>query len=165
MNSIFSRLFSLIFLPCIFICFYVSTVFAVTDNAPINKNNFTNLESKLISDGFDPVRIKKIYDNPKTVFSPKGVSTFFIYSESKLNYNQFTSKKSIKKAKSYMELHKKKLDDAEKKFGVDKTVITAIILVETRLGTYVGKRSILNTLSTIASFLPMTMPLQVLQTI
>ncbi|MEJ2041561.1 MAG: lytic murein transglycosylase, partial [Desulfosarcinaceae bacterium] len=34
--------------------------------------------------------------------------------------------------------------------GVDPTVITAIILVETKFGRYLGKRSILNTLSTMS---------------
>ncbi len=39
----------------------------------------------------------------------------------------------------------------EKTYCVDKEIIAAIILVETRLGTYLGERSILNTLSTMAS--------------
>ena len=34
---------------------------------------------------------------------------------------------------------------------MDKTVITAILLVETRLGSYLGKRTVINTLSTMAS--------------
>jgi membrane-bound lytic murein transglycosylase B len=40
---------------------------------------------------------------------------------------------------------------AEKTYAVDKEVITAIILVETKLGTYVGKKSVINTLSTLAA--------------
>ncbi len=50
-----------------------------------------------------------------------------------------------------MEEHKESLDKTQKEYGVDKTVITAIILVETRLGTYLGKRAVLNTLSTMAA--------------
>jgi membrane-bound lytic murein transglycosylase B len=50
-----------------------------------------------------------------------------------------------------MEKHQGDLDKAQQAYGVDKTIITAIILVETRLGTYVGNRPILNTLSTMAA--------------
>ncbi len=112
---------------------------------------FAPLEKRLIGDGFSREHIKALYDRPETKFDARGVSLFFMHSEGKLNYGQFTSKKSIANAKKYMKTHAAALDAAEKKYGVDKTVITAIALVETRLGTYVGKRSILNTLSTIAS--------------
>jgi membrane-bound lytic murein transglycosylase B len=49
-----------------------------------------------------------------------------------------------------MEQHEEALRNAEKEFGVEKEIITAIILVETRLGTTFGNSSILNTLSTMA---------------
>jgi len=79
------------------------------------------------------------------------VSLFFQHRESKLNYDQFSSATSIRKARSYIADHKDTFMRAEQTYGVDKEVIAAIILVETRLGTYVGNRSVLNTLSTMAS--------------
>ena len=45
-----------------------------------------------------------------------------------------------------MEKHKTDLDRIEKTAGVEKSVVTAIILVETRLGTTVGKSSVFNSL-------------------
>ena len=50
-----------------------------------------------------------------------------------------------------MREHAATLEAAEKKFGVDPNVITAIILVETKFGRFLGTRSIINTLSTMAS--------------
>jgi len=50
-----------------------------------------------------------------------------------------------------MDKYKDELDRAQKIYGVDKTIITAILLVETRLGTYLGKRIVINTLSTMAA--------------
>jgi membrane-bound lytic murein transglycosylase B len=50
-----------------------------------------------------------------------------------------------------MKEHQEALDAAQKTYGVDKEVITAIILVETKLGTYVGKKSVINTLATLAA--------------
>ena len=49
-----------------------------------------------------------------------------------------------------MEQHQKILDSTEKTYGVDKEIVTAIILVETRLGMLIGGPSVLNTLSTLA---------------
>jgi membrane-bound lytic murein transglycosylase B len=54
-------------------------------------------------------------------------------------------------AQKYMQAHQAALDAAQETYGVDKEVITAIILVETKLGTYVGKKSVINTLSTLAA--------------
>ena len=50
-----------------------------------------------------------------------------------------------------MKKHHAELSQAEKIYGVDKEVITAIILIETQCGTLLGNRSVLNTLSTLAS--------------
>jgi membrane-bound lytic murein transglycosylase B len=52
-----------------------------------------------------------------------------------------------------MQKHGAELDRVEKAYGVDSRVITAILLVETGLGQNVGKRSTLNSLSTLASLM------------
>jgi membrane-bound lytic murein transglycosylase B len=80
-----------------------------------------------------------------------GVSRFFIHSEAKLNYDQFSSPESIEKAQRYLQENIEPLAAAEAAFGVDKRVITAILLVESRLGTVSGSRSALNILSTLAA--------------
>ncbi len=114
-------------------------------------NDFDKLKEQLIKDGFQKEKIDALFAKENVFFDPSGVSLFFIHSESSLNYGQFASKKSIKNASNYMAEHKEALDKAQKIYGVDKTVITAIILVETRLGTYLGKRTVFNTLSTMAA--------------
>ncbi len=111
----------------------------------------TAVKARLIKDGFSRDFIENTYANPKVAFSLKGVSLFFVHSESSLNYDQFLSDKSISNALKYMETYKKDLQSAEMIYGVDETVITAIILVETRLGTYLGNRAVINTLSTMAA--------------
>ena len=112
---------------------------------------FENIVKRLIDDGFDPKKISTIFKDPAVSFTPKKVRFLFVYSESKLNYGQFSSPKSIKKARRYLEQHQPALSKAKKKYGVEKEIITAIILVETKLGKYVGSASVFNTLSTIAS--------------
>ena len=70
-----------------------------------------------------------------------------------MDYGQFTNNWSIRKAKQYLQKHDDDLNRTEKAFGVDKKIITAIMLVETGLGASVGTRSTLNTLSTLAALM------------
>ena len=106
---------------------------------------------KLIEDGFDSHAVQNLYSHPEVAFTPEGVSVFFIYRESRLDYDQFTVDKHIALAKAYLARHRAAFARAESLYGVDREVIAAILLVETRLGGYVGNLSTLNTLSTMAA--------------
>lgn len=112
---------------------------------------FASLQKRLVADGFDPARIQTLFDSPSVSFEKSGVSAYFVHNEATLNYKQFTRTWPIASARGYMQTHQQALDAAQKQYGVDKEVITAIILVETRLGTYTGKRSVINTLATLSA--------------
>ena len=112
---------------------------------------FQTLEKRLIDDGFDSARIKALFASPDVSFEKGGVSAYFMHNEATLNYKQFTRVWNISSAKKYMKTHQEALAFAEKTYGVDKEVITAIILVETKLGTYVGNKSVINTLATLSA--------------
>ncbi len=112
---------------------------------------FEPLIQRLIEDGFNPDHIKKLYGRADDVyFESRGVSLYFLHNEAKLDYNKMTKRSWIKEARVYLNDHSASFKAAEEKFGVDPRVITAIILVETKFGRYMGRRSILNTLSTMA---------------
>ncbi len=112
---------------------------------------FDSLQKRLISDGFNREQIRQVYKNPGVSFETRGVIAYFMHNEAKLNYDQFKRVWNIKSARKYMETHRKALERARKNYGVDKEVITAIILVETRLGKYTGNKSVINTLSTLSA--------------
>ena len=118
-----------------------------------NGNPFQALQKKLIQDGFNSDKIKRLYSRPQVFFEADGVTILFTYSEAKVDYDQFANNWSIDKAKKYMQQHQEDLKRIEKAYGVDSRVITAILLVETGLGKNVGKRSTLNSLSTLASLM------------
>lgn len=124
------------------------TVSAVQE---VGKEYFKELQNRLIEDGFDPEMIKKIYADKKVFFESKGVALYFLHNEASLDYNKMTKKTWIREGRVYMREHDVVLQKAQKQFGVDPKVITAIILVETKFGRYVGNRSIINTLSTMAA--------------
>ena len=140
------------------ICFLILIVSSPLYGEGIKQqNDFYQLTQKLINDGFEKNKIELLFSNDKIFFNPKGVSLFFIHTESSLDYDQFISKKSIANALKYMEKHKETLNKAQTIYGVDKTIITAILLVETRLGTYLGNRTVINTLSTMAALTDKTL--------
>ena len=112
---------------------------------------FSALGAALKADGFNSREIDALYQDPDVHFDPRSVSLFFMHSESRLNYAQFASPKSIRRARAYQRTHARALTRTEKKYQVDQAVIVAIILVETRLGEMVGKSRVLNTLSTMAA--------------
>ena len=115
------------------------------------KEPLASVQKRLIADGFDPTKIKRIYSRPQVSFEADGVILLFTYKEAQVDYGQFTNKWSIRKAKEYIQKNEADLTRIEKAYGVDKKVITAILLVETGLGASVGTRSALNTLSTMAA--------------
>jgi membrane-bound lytic murein transglycosylase B len=111
---------------------------------------YRDLQKRLVADGFDTDWVAEIYSRPDIVFETRNVSLYFVHNESKLNYDQFSSRRHLKNAREYMREHAAALENAEKAYGVDPEVITAIILVETKLGTYLGGNTIFNNLSTMA---------------
>ncbi len=136
--------------PCFILLLIFQADIAFTNE--ITKDNiFSDLKNQLVKDGFNKEKIDALYSNKSIFFDLKSVSLFFVHSEAKLNYDQFVSKTSLKRAATYMNKHGNNLEEAEKKYGVDKTIITAILLVETRFGKYLGNRLVINTLSTMAA--------------
>ena len=149
LNRIKAKEYAIFFMGILILSF---VFFSQNAAGSINSNKyFESLQKRLIEDGLDKDRIAELYKRPEVYFETKGVSRFLVHREASLNYNQFTSKKSIRNALKYMEQHQKTFERTEKTYGVDKEIITAIILVETRLGIFLGGPSVLNTLSTMAA--------------
>jgi len=123
-----------------------------TSSAPQEKSdNFAVLRQRLVADGFSVEAIAQLYSRPEVFVEADGVSRFFVHSEAKLNYDQFSTPESIERAQRYLQENITVMSTAEAAYGVDKRVITAILLVESRLGTVSGSRSALNILSTLAA--------------
>jgi membrane-bound lytic murein transglycosylase B len=114
-------------------------------------DHYSILKERLIRDGFNRYWIEKVYAGEGVQFEAQSISAYFTHNEATLNYDQFTSRKNIDKARKYLKEHASDLERAQREFGVDPKAITAIILVETKLGTYLGKQSILNILSTMSA--------------
>lgn len=116
-----------------------------------NPHAFAGLQKRLIRDGFDRSMIRAIYSKPQMNFDGQGVTVYFLHREASLNYDQFVAQPSIKPAKRYLSKHQGALERADKRYGVEPEVITAIILVESNLGTLIGRHLVISTLSSLAA--------------
>ena len=112
---------------------------------------FDNVQSRLIADGFDAERVRELYRQPEVAFETRGVALFFRHSEARLNYGQFLEERRIEMARQYVIDHSGALAAAEAQYDVPREIITAIMLVETQLGTLVGNQIVFNILSTMAA--------------
>lgn len=117
--------------------------------AVASPDTFAPVKQRLIGEGFSSAQVQSVY-NSRPELMLKTVAATFRIRESKLNYDQFLEPAAIAKAKAFMESQEKILDQAESRYGVSRCVITAILLVETRFGSYTGKTPILAILSTFA---------------
>jgi membrane-bound lytic murein transglycosylase B len=112
---------------------------------------FDHVQSRLIADGFDAERVRDLYRQPEVAFESRGVALFFRHSEARLNYGQFLEERRIEMARQYVIDHSGALAAAETQYDVPREIITAIMLVETQLGTLVGNQIVFNILSTMAA--------------
>jgi membrane-bound lytic murein transglycosylase B len=113
-------------------------------------SHFVTLQERLIADGLEESLVRSVYQNPLVKLELEVVAANLVRSEAALNYDQFLSKYSVHKAKRYIERHGTSLDEANRRFGVEPSVIVAVLMVETALGTYPGKYQTINVLSTMA---------------
>jgi membrane-bound lytic murein transglycosylase B len=117
----------------------------------VKQDPFKALQERLVREGFDRTRIETLYARPEATFGHKGISAYFLHREATLNYGQFLSKASIGKASAYLAKHSTAFKEIHKRYGVKPEIITAILLVESRLGTYIGKHPIFITFSNMAA--------------
>lgn len=109
------------------------------------------LQDRLIRDGFERSHIRSLYSRPEMTLDQKALAAYFSHREATLNYDQFLARSSIDQTIDYLGRHQNALKQAQNLYGVEEEVISAIILVESRLGTFIGKHLVLNTLSTLAA--------------
>jgi membrane-bound lytic murein transglycosylase B len=136
----------------LFLCFFL--IWGASPAPAMEKKmrpHFEDLKKRLEADGFSRGRLEKVYSGPDVFFDIKSVSLFFTHMEGSLNYKQFSAPASIRKARTYMLKHAGTMALAREAYGASPEVVTAILLVETRLGRFVGNSHVLSVLSTLSS--------------
>jgi len=108
------------------------------------------LIERLLQDGFDLEFLSKLFLDPRAELMPELMTISLVSRETTDVYAPFLSPESILLAKKFLQNNMAILRDTEKRFQVDKEIIVAILLVESRFGENIGKRRVIPTLSSIA---------------
>ncbi|TWI75394.1 membrane-bound lytic murein transglycosylase B [Desulfobotulus alkaliphilus] len=112
---------------------------------------FIPVLDSLLKEGLDAARLERLFSHPDMRFNPNIPALFFTVQDSQLDYGQFSRPEPVQRAKKYMIEHETTLKRAEKESGVPPEILTALLLVETRLGTFMGRNAAIANLASIAA--------------
>ncbi|MBI5520320.1 MAG: lytic murein transglycosylase [Desulfovibrio sp.] len=120
------------------------------------------LVRRLADDGFDQGGLNTLFSRPEVRFNPLVMARKMnALLEIKLSvgkpkpeapelYISYLNPFLIMQARGFLETQKTALREARKRYGVPEEIITALLLVETKLGRNVGSKSALSTLASMA---------------
>jgi len=111
---------------------------------------YQTLIHRLSQEGFDFEFLSKLLTDSRAGFIPELTRISLISKETPESYAQFVSPESILLSKKFLHQNLKILKQMEKQFHVEKEVIVAILLVESRFGENIGKYRVIPTLASIA---------------
>ena len=131
---------------------------------PQASGNWSPLIDRLISDGFDEQVIRGLFSRPEAKFDPAPMSsklealiknqtnkgTADSGSNSRAVYRGLLAEKNLARARSYLQEHREVLEKINSQYCVPKEIIVSILLVETRLGDFMGDRWAFNSLASMA---------------
>ena len=108
------------------------------------------LIDRLLKDGFDLEFLSKLLKDPRAELNPRLMTISLGSRETADLYQQFFSAESTLLCKKFLRQNLKELRKMEKEFGVEKEIVVAILLVESRFGENIGKYRVLPTLASMA---------------
>jgi len=112
--------------------------------------NYHPLIERLSKDGFDPELLGRLFNDKRADIIPERMVVSLVSRENKELYAPFLTPESILFAKHFLRQNLKQLKEVERRFHVDKEVIVAILLVESRFGENTGKHRVIPTLASMA---------------
>ncbi|MFB3926247.1 MAG: lytic murein transglycosylase [Syntrophales bacterium] len=146
--------------------FFVVAVFFLFLQIPASvlAEDWSPLMSRLVDDGFDRRTIQALFSRSEVVFEPDVMSNklrelirkrFEKPSASPSRryrsvYESFLKPEVIAGAREYVRENRAVLDEITKNYCVPKEIVVSILLVETRLGWFLGTRKAFNTLASMA---------------
>jgi len=104
----------------------------------------------LRQEGFEDPYLDQVFSDGRLQVE-MNVLRFNIYpSEKPADYSHFLSPQSIQSGKSFLQQQRTSLEKVEREFGVEKEIIAAILLVESRFGKHTGKYRVFNVYCSLA---------------
>jgi len=137
---------------------YIIILFLLLTNGAISSSDYSfnewlknfkirALENNISELTFDTVMADVIF-LPKVIKYDRFQPEF--YEDTKTYISKRSSNQKVKQGKKLYELNKKFINSIDKKFLVEKSLLLALMGIETNFGTYVGKMDILSSLATLS---------------
>jgi len=111
---------------------------------------YQSLISRLSQDGFDAGFLSRLLMDSRSEPIPSAMAIPLTTREIPEIYEKFLTPEAILLAKKFLQENSTILNEVEMRFSVDKEVVTAILLVESRFGENIGKFRVLPTLASMA---------------
>jgi membrane-bound lytic murein transglycosylase B len=137
----------LIFIVLLFFFSMISTSESSETPSP-----FQSLIYRLSQDGFDSEFLSNLLMDARTELNPSMMTVYLNLNsrETPELYVQFLTPESILLAKKFLRQNRKVLNKMENKFDLEKEIVVAILLVESRFGENIGKYRVIPTLASMA---------------
>jgi membrane-bound lytic murein transglycosylase B len=137
-----------------FIIFILFIFFSMISTSESDETTYPyqSLIHRLSQDGFDSEFLSNLLMDTRAELNPFMLVTYLNLNsrETPELYTQFLNPELILLSKKFLCQNLKVLRNAEKRFQVEKEVIVAILLVESRFGENIGKYRVLSTLASMA---------------
>lgn len=105
------------------------------------------LINRLARDGLDSHYLLRIFDDPRSEPLPSLTMVSLFPREVPDAYRQFLTPESIQRVKTFLRANEKLLAEMEDRFHVEKEVVVAILLIESRFGENVGQYRVIPALA------------------
>ncbi len=111
---------------------------------------FSGLKSALQKEGFDDRYLERVFSDGRLQVEMKVLRLNIFPSEKPADYDQFLRTEAIQSCKKFLEGQQEILKKVERKYGIEKEIITAILLVESWFGKHTGRYRVFNVYSSLA---------------
>jgi membrane-bound lytic murein transglycosylase B len=136
------------FLALILLLTFLSMIsFSESSEAP---SPYQSLTHRLSQDGFDPEYLSNLLMDARAELNPSLLTISLELRETRDLYAQFLTQEAILLSKKFLRQNLNILREAEDRFSVEKELIVAILLVESRFGENIGKYRVLPALASMA---------------
>jgi membrane-bound lytic murein transglycosylase B len=115
-------------------------------------SGYLPLFSRLSREGFDPQLLSFLLSDPRAELNLSMLTLYLNLNSREVSevYSQFLTPEQILLSKKFLQENMRTLRKMERNFQVDKEVVVAILLVESKFGENIGKHRVIPTLASMA---------------
>ncbi|MCD6535392.1 MAG: lytic murein transglycosylase [Deltaproteobacteria bacterium] len=134
-----------------FFIFCLSLVFLLCPGIVLALEKGSLAQRLALEEGLNETLVAQFYQADQTLVDTAIIAKNLKQVEYKATYDRFLTPPSVGKAQKFLDQNRRWMKVVEKKYGVEAELITAIFLIESDLGRYPGRYSLLQVFTSLAS--------------